>query len=243
MNYRIFALLSLLFFCVSGSVFAQNKTQNADADDMQLEPSSQKAPAKRGAKKGTKGNQKDPVVLTSAVKFEKVNINGNNNWIKATVKLRCIENPDAEKNDLNPDWVRNVTVKLVCAYEDAKMSTSSSPKFVWFSSSATLFAMQRNKESTITFYIPWEAYSVYRIKDAPYAWLVDLTVNGTNYPLTKSNIKQRCSLGTQGKTFVEKAMANLDANKGVMVPFEKAPFAVKINEYKSARNDSTLVLE
>ncbi len=216
---------------MSGSVFAQNKTQNAATDDdMQLETSSKKAPAKRGAKKGAKANQKDPVLVES-VDFKNVQIGRANNWIRATVKLRCIDNPDAETNkDLNPDWVRNVELKIVCAYKDEKMGSAANPKFVWFSSSATLFAMKRNSASSLTFYIPWEAYNVYRIKDTPYAWLVDLSVNGTNYPLTKNNLKQRCSLGTQGKTFVEKAVANLDANKGVMVPYEKAPFYVQYNE-------------
>ena len=109
---------------------------------------------------------------------------------------------------------------------------------------ARLFAIQVGKKVPVVFYIPWEAYNVYRLSGDAFAWSVDLSVGGKQIELTKSNLKTMLSKSILKSSDPKQAYDSYKAliasaskaNEGVLIPFPKAPYNVMFYEFEKGGN-------
>ncbi len=196
--------------------------------------------------------QDDPVIIDS-VKFKKVSSNEimrtsqGNFWVRIEIMLVAKENPDMKAN--NTKWIRNIEVGLSMVYKDEKASDKKSlENMVVMKSKARLFAIEVGKKTPVVFYIPGEAYSIYRIKQEPFAWHVELTVGGQKIALSRQNLKTMISRtilksGDPRKAFdsytklIEAAAAT---NEGVLMSLPECPYNVKYYEYGSGTGSSPI---
>ena len=231
MKKRIFAKLFLALFAIFPLVaFSQddNTAQSSSASE-------------------SRDDVKEPIRITN-VKFETAKV-GRENWLKATITFKVFENPLAEEEKANKDWLRNVKLTLQTAYQDEKMSSEDETKMVWFSAHATAFALKKNTTCKFYYYIPWEAVGssgVYRLSNMPYAYLIKVNINGREYEIGKDNWKTRTNLKNAArlKNFLVAAEANSRRNEGVMMPFHRAPVHVQVADApRGGESMPTFILE
>ncbi len=193
--------------------------------------------------------KKDPVEIKS-VKFSKVQrakiLRSGGDWTRVEVALQAVGS--------GSDWFRNVEIGLTLVYQNVKGASvgavvdakgnvqkdASSEKFVVFKSSAKLFALKGGSTRSVVFYIPWEAYDIYRISGDPYAWHVSMVVDGNEVKLSRRNYKSMLSKIILKSSDPAKAFASFKAlvdkssqgNDGVLMALPDCPFNVKRYEYE-----------
>lgn len=120
-------------------------------------------------------------------------------------------------------WLRNVEVEVMLAYEDAKSGTG----YVFLKSRAKLFAAEIHKKTAVVFYVPWEAYQMYRLSGEPKAYKITLFANGSEVKLTRDNLKDRVSSSIKSQKELdafEKHVAEAQSlNDGVLRPLNECP--------------------
>ncbi len=183
----------------------------------------------------------DPIIISGAIKFDKINasdiMKSSGTWNKVEVPIQAKFNPD---DGSKSNWVRNVGVTLTLVYQDEKAVDKKSPSsFIVLQAEAKIFAIEVGKKIPVVFYIPWEAYKVYRLSGEAYAWSVELSANGSKIPLTKKNLKTMLSKTILTSSDPRKAYeaynklveGAVKANKGVLMPLNQCPFNVQYYEY------------
>ncbi len=190
--------------------------------------------------------QNDPVVIDN-LKFKKVTPNEimrtsqGNFWNRIEVVLVAKENPDQKAN--NTRWIRNVDVAISLVYKDEKATDKNSlDNLIVMKAKARLFAIEVGKKTPVVFYVPGEAYSIYRIKQDPFAWNIELAVDGTQVKLTKKNLRTMISKNILKSGDPRKAFENYkkvveaaaSTNEGVLMPLPMCPYNVQFYEYGSA---------
>ena len=146
-----------------------------------------------------------------------------------------VKSIDTSKKGTNPNWVRNVELELIVGFEDKKTKGS----WVLMDSKAKIFAAQRGKKTPIVFYIPWESYDMYRISGEPDFFKISLWVDGKEFPLDESNVKNRVSKSITSMkaltAFETAAGAQASKNRGVLKPLNECATNVQFFEYSSSR--------
>ena len=186
-------------------------------------------------------NKEDPVSVVD-VKFKKIQPSeiqsSEGQWTRIEVMLLINGNPDENAN--NQQWVRNIDVGLTLVYRDEKARDKKSlDNLLVMKSKARLFACKVNSKVPVVFYVPSEAYFVYRLAQDAFAWSIDLTVNGTPVKLSKHNYKKLLSKEISSSSNVVQVLENYNklvskaasANEGVLIPLPDCPFNVQWYEY------------
>ena len=112
---------------------------------------------------------------------------------------------------------------------------------------ARLFALKVNAKTPVVFYIPSEAYNVYRLSKEPFAYSIELSANGAAVALTRENLKTLLSAsivkaGDPKKVYdsyqklVQSASA---ANENVLMTLPQTPYNVQKFEYDNAKGIPT----
>ena len=115
--------------------------------------------------------------------------NSTGQWTRIEIPLFAKENPDDKAN--NKKWIRNVDVDLTLIYKD--QNAKGANEFIVLRSKARLFALEINKKIPVVFYIPSEAYDIYRLSAEPFAWKIEISIEGTPIELNKDNMKTMLS--------------------------------------------------
>lgn len=147
-------------------------------------------------------------------------------------------NPDSSAS--NPDWVRNIEVEIYAAWEDQK---NKNAEMLLMSSKAKLFAIERGKRTSVSFYIPWESYGMYRLTKEPDYYKINLSYGGTPIELSAENAKTRLSDNLKNKQLrasFEAAVSKATANKGVLKPVNECSTAVQYYEYYGAKSNGVI---
>ena len=164
--------------------------------------------------------------------------NSTGQWTRIEIPLLAKENPDDKAN--NQKWIRNVDVELTLMYKDQKAGKKASlDDLIVLKAKARLFALEIGKKTPVVFFIPSEAYDIYRLAQEPFAWKIDLAVGGTPIELTKQNIKTMLSRsiyknGDPQKAyegFLKLVEKSAKVNEGVLMALPECPFNVKVFEY------------
>jgi len=97
------------------------------------------------------------------------------------------------------------------------------------------------------FYIPPEAYNVYRLSKDPFAYSIELTVNGSAIELSKENIKSLLSKSIVKASDPKKVYdsyqklvsAAAAANENALMNLQQAPYNVQKFEYENSKDVPT----
>ena len=193
----------------------------------------------------------DPVSV-SKIDFRKLSAqdipSSSGQWTRIVVELLGNENPD--KKAFNKDWIRDVEVTLTLVYFDQKAKKSERMKpenMIVLKNKARLFALKVNAKTPVVFYIPSEAYNVYRLSKEPFAYSIELSANGAAVALPRENLKTLLSAsivkaGDPKKVYdsyqklVQSASA---ANENVLMTLPQTPYNVQKFEYDNAKGIPT----
>lgn len=189
----------------------------------------------------------DPVSV-SKIEFKKLqptDIGGSlGQWTRIAVELRGNENPDDKSN--NEAWIRDVEVTLTLVYldEKAKKSERNKPEnMIVLKNKAKLFAVKCNQNVPVIFYIPAEAFPIYRLSKDPFAYSIELSVGGTQVALSKDNMKTLLSKNIARSSDVKKVYDSYlklvqsasAANENVLMTLRDVPLNVQRYEYNTAK--------
>ncbi len=189
----------------------------------------------------------DPV-LVSKIDFKKLpQIGGSSGqWTRIEVQLDGKENPNDKST--NTQWIRGVDVQLTLVYLDEKAKDKRSPEsMVVLKNKARLFAIKVGTKTNVMFYIPPEAYNVYRLSKDPFAYSIELTVNGSAIELSKENIKSLLSKSIVKASDPKKVYdsyqklvsAAAAANENALMNLQQAPYNVQKFEYENSKDVPT----
>ena len=161
-------------------------------------------------------------------------------WTRIMVEVAGNENPDDKSN--NEQWVRDVEVALTLVYldEKAKKSERNKPEnMIVLKNKAKLFAVKCNQKVPVVFYIPPEAFPIYRLSKDPFAYSIELSVGGTPVALSRENMRTLLSKNIARSTDVKKVYDSYQklvqsasaANENVLMTLRDVPLNVQRYEY------------
>ena len=194
--------------------------------------------------------KEDAVIIDggkNGVKFETIQKSQLNNSggpvTRVQIPLKAMTTADKDK------WIRNVSVELTVVYRDEKAKKKDTSVLV-FNYSANQVSIKVGQTTPVQFFIPWEAYEIYGLKNAPCAWRINLKVSGEPVEWTKSNIdsffymesslmKKVTDLKAAYDAFEELVKKSAGYNENVMVPLPLAPFSIRY--YQCYRNSGEVV--
>lgn len=129
------------------------------------------------------------------------------------------------------EWVRNVEVGVTLAYLDKK---AGAKQYIFYRSTAKLFALKSGTRVPVVFYIPWESYGMYRIIGEPEAYKIDLSVGGTKIELSQKNKGKLLSKNITSeailKAFLEEVESKASQNDGAMKPLNMCDMPIQCHE-------------
>lgn len=125
----------------------------------------------------------------------------------------------------NKNWVDKIKVTVTLAYEVAAAKKSSAggavgaeDRYAFYRSSVTIMTMEKNTTGSVFFYLPGEIVKRDQLKQEPYAYSVDLEVDGTSLPPSKTSVSRLLLSETQYKGFKEMADRGVLNTTGVLRP-------------------------
>ncbi len=162
--------------------------------------------------------QSDPVRVRE-VNFAREELTGRGgDWLEVEVALEGFGNPAPEAR--NPRFADRVKVMLMLGYANRE----NPPAFTFFRSEATVVSIGEAGRVSVYFYLPPEVLDRDRLKREPYAYLVELEVDGRSIPLRRSNVSATLSDGARASTFRARAKVEAAPNEGVLLPIYQTPF-------------------
>jgi hypothetical protein len=155
-----------------------------------------------------------PVVIRD-VKFE----NAKDDWIVAEIKLDAIKNPKEDARDKN--YVDNIKVTLTVAFE---VQATGVPKntYDFYKSELEVVSIKAAEPKYVYFLLPGVIVERDKLKKDPFAWMVELEVDGEKLEPTDDHIsKSLQKLGVQN--FLSKANAGISQTENLLMPVYLAP--------------------
>lgn len=195
-----------------------------------------------GQKTPVAGKEKDAVIVDN-VKFNIVNkseiLGSGGNVLRGEITIKALESTD-EKG--SKDWVRNIEVIMDAAYKPGKGTAIP----LVMSAKATIFAAEVNKKTLVTFYVPWECYSLYHLNAIPDYYKITLRVNGMEIRLTPDNARTRISKElVSSRTLLEsfeKSVADgASSTRGILRPLNECSTNIQYYEYNSSRQSASVI--
>lgn len=142
------------------------------------------------------------------------------------VRIRAIDNAkllaDPAAIVPNKAWVDKIKVTVTVAYEtssgSAKKAGQAGPVLAFYRSAATIMTMERGTNGSIYFYLPGEIIKRDNLKREPYAYLVELDVDGTAVPLDPKMFSKNLKTPQDVAGFKEMADRGALDTAGVLRP-------------------------
>ncbi len=164
-------------------------------------------------------SQKDPVFVKN-VRFSKEKLtSGGDPWLEIEVEIEGGHNLSSVA--LNQRFVDNVGVNLGLSF-----SLGSRPKevFRFFRSEAHLPTIEERNRRSIFFYLPPEVVERDELREKPFAFMVEISVNGQILPTRRNNVSANLENIKQVADFKERMSSQAGPNDGVLLPIYQTPF-------------------
>lgn len=145
---------------------------------------------------------------------------GRDRWIQATVELRANQNPleDARSRD----FLDNITVDFFASWQP--QGRGAEVGFDFYRSSVRIISMRRGERRNVVFLLPSVVVDRDRLNREPFAYLVELDLDGNRIPLrpndSSPNLRDRPDVIEQLKT---NAASQASRNDGILIPHYLAP--------------------
>ena len=116
----------------------------------------------------------------------------------------------------NKNWVDKI--KAAAKKSSAGGAVGAEDRYAFYRSSVTIMTMEKNTTGSVFFYLPGEIVKRDQLKQEPYAYSVDLEVDGTSLPPSKTSVSRLLLSETQYKGFKEMADRGVLNTTGVLRP-------------------------
>ena len=136
-------------------------------------------------------------------------------WLRVRIELRGNRNPSpTARNDRFVDRVK-VTCTLAYQFETG---------FDFYQAEAELIGMEQNQSTDVSFLLPGFIVERDRIRQEPFAYLIELEVGGETLPLQPEGVSPSIrSNPTAAQSLKTRAAAEAEPNDGILVPVYLAP--------------------
>lgn len=136
-------------------------------------------------------------------------------WIRVRIELRGNRNPDPTAR--NDRFVDRIRVSCILAYQ---FDTG----FDFYRSQAELVGIEQNQTAEVSFLLPGVIVERDRIRQDPFAYLIELEVKGEALPLQEAGVSPSIrSNPTAAQSLKSRAATEAERNDGILVPVYLAP--------------------
>ena len=104
-------------------------------------------------------------------------------WLRMEIEL--VAHPTSRSNPENPNFLKNVTMKVILVY-DNRTKSKSVQKYVFFKAFAKFSMMEKGERMKMYYYLPSDVIKYYRLGKRPKYFLLSFNVNGTDVPVHKA---------------------------------------------------------
>ena len=125
----------------------------------------------------------DAPVKVNRVKFSRENILGLNNWYEIALELEGGRVPGVDT--MKPRFFNNVRVRLSLCYE---VNSITGNDYQYFQSTVKIISLEKRNKKVSYFYLPPEIIQRDRLDLNPFAYLVEIDIEGTPLALGGSLI-------------------------------------------------------
>jgi hypothetical protein len=142
-----------------------------------------------------------------------------NDWVQVEVQLLAGENTAEGARDRN--FIQNVGVELLLAYE----RQGGDGSFDYYASEVEIVAMERGDRPNVYFFMAGPIVKRDRLpRGEPFAYLVNLTVNGADVPMGSRAVSSRIRGNEAGiNSLRQNARSESGLNEGILMPSYFAP--------------------
>ena len=141
-------------------------------------------------------------------------------WTVAMIKIDAQKNPDENARDR--DYLENIKITLTLAYEP-KYKNAPKGQFDFYRSDVEIIAMKAAEPKMVYFALPGVIVKRDRLEKDPFAWMIDLEVNGNKIEPTEEHISKELRKGGVAQSFISKANSESPDNDDLLMPSYLAP--------------------
>jgi hypothetical protein len=142
-------------------------------------------------------------------------------WWQATVKLRS--HGDPSPNAGAPDFAREVELILSVAFRQETGTAGERPAFTFYRSTVRLPALEQGGPGRIPFYLPGVVVQRDRLPGRPFAWVVELSVEGEALPVRRGQFGGEIPTRESYENFLQRARAEAPPQDGWLRPVYRTP--------------------
>lgn len=144
-------------------------------------------------------------------------------WIEVLVELEGGPSLESEATG-NPRFNSMIKVTLSIAFQAGRRSDN---RFEFFRAQATVATLEQGQRVELHFYLPPGVVERDRLDKEPFAWLVQLAVNGTPLPNLPGQYSESLSDPERARNFMTRLEQMAPRNEGVLQPIYLTPFYVE----------------
>ncbi len=162
----------------------------------------------------------EEAVSVEGVRFRTEKIAGvTDDW--AEIEVEIIGGPSLDPGALRPRYNDHIKVILSLGYE---LEVGRRKSFRFFRSEAVVAALEQGRRVKVLFYLPPEIVKRDRLSRRPYAYLVELEVNGMPLRVGPGNVSSNLADNIRWNNFKARVAAEGSGNDGVLLPIYYTPF-------------------
>ena len=159
----------------------------------------------------------DPVAVRR-VQFNQAG-RGTDTWMQAAITLQG--GPNASANARNADFNDLVKVRLMVSFQSPGGGEAA---LTFYRSEATLVSIERGREVMVAFYLPPEVVRRDRLGREPFAWMIELEIDGEVLPGRREHVSRSLNSLDIISSFKTRVAAEAPRTDGQMVPVYLTPF-------------------
>lgn len=149
------------------------------------------------------------------IEINEVGFDGSEKWMEYVIEIEVLrDSKDALRRE--PDFIDDLQVDFLVGID----SRESGGGFEFYTSRALLVSLERGKHF-VRFYLPPEVLERDEVEGEPYAYLIRLTRDGTNFVEMASDSLERSQVR---KSFLGRIAKESARNRGILRPQNKSPF-------------------
>ncbi len=161
----------------------------------------------------------DAPVKVNRVKFSRENILGLNNWYEIAIELEGGRVPGVDT--MKPRFLNNVRVRLSLCYE---VNSITGNDYQYFQSTVKIISLEKRNKKVSYFYLPPEIIQRDRLDLNPFAYLVEIDIEGIPLALGVKNISSVLCDSSRLFNFKARIASEAAKNAGVLQPIYHTPF-------------------
>lgn len=148
-------------------------------------------------------------------------VGGSDNWMEATVELTVSGTPQG-----NPRFVDSVRVALNLGLQS---TTAEETGFVFYRCDVEASTLEAGT-ARFRFYLPAAVVKRYQLGRQPFAFVVDVWVDGRAVPQTRSSISTSLASAEALRSFRDRVAQDAIRNDGILLPQFKTPFLIEYTQ-------------